>query len=131
MFYRTIEYNIGWNYSLNPAEWYNHNPFANVEKVSDTLANAIAKAMDTAEQLGYFLFPAGSVKNIGMRTCAEALFLAKSENEIAKIMAAYRHAEPQSPAYKMGYTYYENCKLANHIVYPVTGHEFAAWVKNF
>lgn len=130
MFYRTIESNIGWEYAQDPADWYRHNPFTDVEGVSDELAEAIAEAMDTAEQLGYFLYPAGSVKGIGMRTCAEALFLAKSENDIAKIMSEYRNAIPQNPVYKLGYTYYENCRLANHVFRPVMGADFPAWVFN-
>lgn len=134
MFYRTITPNIGWKYTNDPniaAIWQDHQRgyFADVEEVSDTLANAIVKAMDTAEQLGYFLYPAGTVKGIGMHTCAEALFLVKSENDIAKIMSAYRHVKPQNPVYKLGYTYYENCRLANHVIRPVTGHDFTAWIK--
>ena len=136
MFYRTITPNIGWEYTNNPdlaTNWQNarYGYFADVEEVPDTLAHAIAEAMDTAEQLGYFLYPAGSVKGIGMRICAEALFLAKSENDIAKVMSAYRHAKPQNSVYKMGHSYYVNCQLAQHVIRPVTGHDFAAWVKNF
>lgn len=130
MFYRTITTNIGWEYAQDPTDWYRHNPFICVERVSDKLAEAIANALDTAEQLGYFLYPAGAVKGIGMHTCAEALFLAKSENEISKIMSEYRNAVPQDPAYKLGRTYYENCRLANHVFRPVMGTDFPAWLYN-
>lgn len=135
MFYRTITPNIGWEYTNDPviaASWqdWKRGYYANVERVSNTLAHAIANALDTAEQLGYFLYPAGSVKGIGMHTCAEALFLAKSENDITKIMSEYRNAVPQNPAYKLGHTYYENCRLANHVFRPVMGADFPAWVFN-
>lgn len=130
MFYRTITTNIGWEYAQDPTDWYKHNPFTCVERVSDKLAEAIANALDTAEQLGYFLYPAGAVKGIGMHTCAEALFLAKSENDITKIMSKYRNAVPQDPAYKLGRTYYENCRLANHVFRPVMGTDFPAWLYN-
>lgn len=130
MFYRTITTNIGWEYAQDPTDWYRHNPFTCVERVSNKLAEAIANALDTAEQLGYFLYPAGTVKGIGMHTCAEALFLAKSENDIAKIMSEYRNTVPQDPAYKLGRTYYENCRLANHVFRPVMGTDFPAWLYN-
>ena len=130
MFYRTITNNIGWEYAQDPTDWYRHNPFTCVERVSNKLAEAIANALDTAEQLGYFLYPAGTVKGIGMHTCAEALFLAKSENDITKIMSEYRNAVPQDPAYKLGRTYYENCRLANHVFRPVMGTDFPAWLYN-
>lgn len=130
MFYRTITTNIGWEYAQDPTDWYRHNPFTCVDRVSNKLAEAIANALDTAEQLGYFLYPAGAVKGIGMHTCAEALFLAKSENDITKIMSEYRNAVPQDPAYKLGRTYYENCRLANHVFRPVMGTDFPAWLYN-
>lgn len=130
MFYRTITTNIGWEYAQDPTDWYRHNPFTCVERVSNKLAEAIANTLNTAEQLGYFLYPAGTVKGIGMHTCAEALFLAKSENDITKIMSEYRNAVPQDPAYKLGRTYYENCRLANHVFRPVMGTDFPAWLYN-
>ena len=135
MFYRTITPNIGWEYTNDPdlaASWqdWKRGYYASVEQVSDTLAHAIALAMDTAETLGYFLYPAGSVKGIGMRTCAEALFLAKSEDEISKILSAYRHAESQDSAYRLGHTYYESCRLANHVFKPVMEQDFPAWLYN-
>ena len=131
MFYRTTENGIGWQYTSDAytvIDWHcaTHGYFAHVEHVSDQLAHSITDALETAEELGYFLYPAGTV--IGSHTCAEALFLANSENEISKIMAAFRNAEPQDPAYKLGSTYYNSCKLANTVFQSVTGHDFPAWV---
>lgn len=134
MFYRTTENGVGWQYTSDPytvIDWHCatlHGYFAHVERVSDKLAHSITDALETAEELGYFLYPAGSVKTIGAHTCAEALFLANSENEISKIMAAFRNVKPQDPAYKLGSTYYNSCKLANTVFQSVTGHDFPAWV---
>lgn len=133
MFYRTTTGNIGWKYinDLKVVEsWqdWRRGYFADVEEVSDSLALAIADALKTAEELGYFLYPAGSVKGMGMTICAEALFRADSEEEISKILATYRHADPQYSVYKLGNTYYENCQTANNVFHAVTGQTFPAWL---
>jgi len=124
MFFRTKARNIGWEYTGSPevAESWQDNSrgyFAEVETVSDTLAEALAEALVTAEALGYFFYEG----------VAEKLFNVESEEDISRIMCNCRHAkQAENESRKYGSPYYENCRLANHIYHPISKAVFPAWM---